>query len=402
MVDLHDLKLHPEQNAVIVFADGTTLFGKGVGLKGETFGELCFNTSITGYQEILTDPSYAGQIITFTFPHIGNVGANDQDVESSAIHAKGLVLREDITESSNYRSQEHLNAYLSRNQITGICDVDTRFITAKIRKEGAQNVVIAHIEAGETFNIEALKTKLAAVPSLKGMELAKSVSCSNISEWKEGVWDGEKNTFGLQQQEGAAKVVAIDYGIKRNIARLLVNQGLEVIVVPAETSFDTIMSHNPDGVFLSNGPGDPAATGAYSLPVIKKILETGMPVFGICLGHQMLALALGCKTEKMHQGHRGANHPVQCLESKQVFITSQNHGFVVSKDTIPSNVEVTHLSLFDQTIQGIKIKDKAVFSVQGHPEASPGPHDSECLFKQFAENIYKYKNNETSKVSATA
>lgn len=387
VTDLDFSSPHPDLNAVLVFADGTVFYGKGIGKEGEAVGEVCFNTSMTGYQEILTDPSYAGQIITFTFPHIGNVGINEQDIESAKIHAKGLIIREPITAPSNYRHTDSLASYLKKHHITGIYGVDTRAITAKIRKDGAQNAVI-HYHSAQDFDLEALKERACSLPSLKGMELAQKVTRTQHEQWQQSVWSVEQQGYEERRDQHAiGRVVAIDYGIKYNIARLLKAGGLDVVIVPATATVEEILTHQPDGIFLSNGPGDPLATGEYALPVIKRLLEMDMPIFGICLGHQLLALSLGASTEKMHQGHRGANHPVQCLQDQTVAITSQNHGFVVSKDGFPSELEITHISLFDQTIQGIALKGRPVFSVQGHPEASPGPHDSAVLFKQFTKEI---------------
>jgi carbamoyl-phosphate synthase small subunit len=367
-------------NAALIFADGTLFYGRGIGCEGEAEGEICFNTSLTGYQEILTDPSYAGQIITFTFPHIGNVGTNDEDVEAREPAARGLVIREDITNPSNFRSQQHLNDWLKAHGFVGISGVDTRAITRKIRLHGAQPVIIAH---GAKIDVESLKAKAATLPTLKGKELAKDVTTPRTYTWNQGLWEIGKGHKTITKTR--YKVVALDFGAKFNILRNLAEVGCEVIVVPADSSAATILGHNPDGIFLSNGPGDPAATGEYALPVIKELIKTGLPIFGICLGHQLLGIALGCKTEKMFQGHRGANHPVQDLRSKRVMITSQNHGFVVSKEGMPDHVEITHVSLFDGTIQGIAAKNAPVFSVQGHPEASPGPHDSAPLFSDFVE-----------------
>ena len=368
-------------NAALLFADGTLLFGRGIGKPDITIGEVCFNTGMTGYQEVLTDPSYAGQIITFTFPHIGNVGTNDQDIEAKTPHARGLIVREQITSPSNFRSQLNLNSWLSEQNITGICCVDTRRVTRHIRLHGAQNVAIHYLKEGETFDFEALKQKLAEHPALAGQDLARTVMTNNHYPWKQQRW-----TLADGHIDGPADgmhVVAIDYGEKLNILRSLASLGCKITVVPGNCSAEDIFKLKPDGVFLSNGPGDPAATGEYAVPVLRKIIEKAIPLFGICLGHQLLALALGAKTEKMHQGHRGANHPVKNLEKGTVEITSQNHGFVVSHGSLPASVKTTHISLFDGTIEGLRVEGKPVFSVQYHPESSPGPHDSRYLFNEF-------------------
>lgn len=365
--------------AALVMADGKVFFGKAIGSNHTSIGEICFNTSLTGYQEILTDPSYAGQIVTFTFPHIGNIGVNDEDVESFEPVVRGLIIREDITNPSNFRSHEHLNRWLKDKKIAGICAVDTREITRYIRVNGPQNVAI-HSFARSRADIGILQ-KIQDYPSLEGMELASTVSCSEQYSWDKTTWNLNGATSELPDCK--YKVVAIDYGIKLNILRCLRSIGCEVIVVPAKTTAAEILKLNPDGIFLSNGPGDPAATGEYAIEILKELINSNVPIFGICLGHQLLARALGCNTKKMYQGHRGANHPVQDLETKKVEITSQNHGFVVSKKSLPDDVEITHLSLFDNTIEGIKSKSKPIFSVQYHPESSPGPHDSFYLFERF-------------------
>lgn len=382
--------INPPSNAtgVIVLSDGTVIWGRGFGAETTSSGEICFNTSMTGYQEILTDPSYAGQIINFTFPHIGNVGTNEDDIETINPAARGLIVREDVTNPSSWRATKHFDAWLKSYNLVGICDIDTRALTALIRDKGAQNGVIAY-SAESKFDIPALQKMAAELPGLDGMDLAKDVSCIQTYKWSEGLWD-LKDGY-KKDNDTPYKVVAIDFGAKRNILRCLVAAGCEVTVVPATASAEDILSHKPDGVFLSNGPGDPAATGAYAVPVIKALIEKGMPIFGICLGHQLLSLALGASTRKMHLGHRGANHPVKDIQSGRVEITSQNHGFEVLESSLPSHVEVTHVSLFDGSNEGIRVKNKPVFSVQYHPEASPGPQDSHYLFERFVENIRQSK-----------
>jgi carbamoyl-phosphate synthase small subunit len=378
--------------ARLVLADGTVIEGVGLGATGKAVGEVCFNTAITGYQEILTDPSYAGQIITFTFPHIGNVGTNDEDIETSnlasASGVRGCVLKADITDPSNYRSAKHLDAWLKARGIIGICGIDTRALTALIREKGMPNAVIAH-NPKATFNLDALKKEAAEWPGLEGMDLAKEVSCTQRYDWDQTLWAWNEG-FG-KLTEPRLNVVAMDFGAKRNILRCLAQQGCKVTVVPGDTKAEDILAMNPDGVFLSNGPGDPAATGEYAVPEIRKLVESGKPVFGICLGHQMLALALGGKTMKMHQGHHGANHPVKDHTTGKVEITSMNHGFAVDVKSLPANVEETHVSLFDGSNCGIQLKGKPVFSVQHHPEASPGPQDSHYLFERFADYMVKAK-----------
>ena len=376
----------PPENAtaIIVFADGKTFYGKGLGAEVTAVGEICFNTSLTGYQEIMTDPSYAGEIITFTFPHIGNVGTNNEDIETITPAARGAILREDITSQSSWRAAQHFNEWLKTHNLAGICGIDTRAMTRHIRDNGAPNAVICHKADGK-FDLDALKKQAAEWPGLEGMDLAKEVSCTQTYTWDETNWDLESG-YG-KQTNPEFHVVAMDFGAKRNILRCLASAGCKVTVVPGNTTAEDILKHKPDGVFLSNGPGDPAATGEYAVPTIKTLLDKNIPVFGICLGHQMLALALGGKTEKMHLGHRGANHPVQDLMTKKVEITSQNHGFMVLPDSLPDDVEVTHVSLFDKTNEGIKHKTKPAFSVQYHPEASPGPQDSHYLFGRFMDMI---------------
>ena len=374
----------PSATAALVLADGTVFWGRGAGAKGRRVGEVCFNTSITGYQEILTDPSYAGQIITFTFPHIGNVGANAEDIESTTPAARGLVLSADITEPSNFRSLRHLDDWLKANDLAGIAGVDTRRLTRHLRDGGAQPGALAHGAAG-TLDIAALRAEAQAWPGLEGMDLAKDVTCRQTYAWDETRWRlGEG--YGVQDTP-RRHVVAVDYGAKRNILRCLASAGCRVTVVPATASAEDVLRHEPDGVFLSNGPGDPAATGTYAVPTIQGVLAAGVPIFGICLGHQMLALALGARTEKMHFGHRGANHPVKDLETGKVEITSQNHGFVVDADSLPAGLRATHVSLFDGTLEGFALDGKPVFAVQYHPEASPGPQDSHYLFERFVAMI---------------
>jgi carbamoyl-phosphate synthase small subunit len=370
----------PDCDAALVLADGTCFWGRGLGAVGTAVGEVCFNTSISGYQEIVTDPSYAGQIIAFTFPHIGNVGANREDVEAASPAARGLVLRTPITEPANYRAAQSLDAWLRSYGLIGISGVDTRRLTRRIRDFGPPNGVIAH-DPGRRLDIPSLQARARAWPGLEGMDLAKEVTCRQTYEWDETVWD-RKRGYGLQQSP-RFNVVAVDYGAKRNILRMLAGHGCRVTVVPATASIEDIMRHRPDGIFLSNGPGDPAATGAYAVPVLRDLLGSGKPIFGICLGHQLLALALGGRTHKMARGHRGANHPVKDLLTGKVEISSQNHGFVVDPESLPKGVEPTHLSLFDNTNEGLRVVGRPVFSVQYHPEASPGPHDSHYLFERF-------------------
>jgi carbamoyl-phosphate synthase small subunit len=371
---------------VIVFADGRVIWGGGFGAEGEAVGELCFHTAMTGYQEIMTDPSFAKQVIAFTFPHIGNVGANDEDVEAEEAHALGCLVREVVTEPSNYRSGMGFDAWLKHKGRIGICGVDTRSLTQLVCKEGPPNIAIAHNAAGE-FDLERLQRMAAEWPGLEGMDLAKEVSRLQVERWTGGKWNWGQG-YDLGQQDGSRPhVVAVDYGNKHNIFRLLVEAGADVTVVPAEAGFEEIMSHDPDGFFLSNGPGDPAATGKYAVPVIQKMLETRKPLFGICLGHQLLALAVGGRTSKMFQGHRGANHPVKRLADGVVEITSMNHGFAVERQGLPDNARETHVSLFDGSNCGFELTDRPAFSVQYHPEASPGPQDSFYLFERFVESM---------------
>jgi carbamoyl-phosphate synthase small subunit len=367
--------------ACLVLADGTVFWGRGLGAAGQAVGEVCFNTAMTGYQEILTDPSYAGQIITFTFPHIGNVGTNPEDIETVTPWARGLIVRAEVTEPANWRAAQHLDAWLKSHGLCGLSGVDTRQLARRIRDQGAPNGVICHAPDGR-FELERLKAEAAAWPGLEGMDLAREVTCRQTYQWDETRWAWPTG-YG-RQAAPRWHVVAVDYGAKRNILRSLASIGARVTVVPGTATAEEILSHQPDGVFLSNGPGDPAATGVYAVPVIKALVERGLPIFGICLGHQMLALALGGRTRKLHLGHRGANHPVKDLETGKVEITSQNHGFVVEPESLPGNVTVTHLSLFDGTNEGLRVTDRPIFSVQHHPEASPGPQDSHYLFERFA------------------
>ncbi len=372
---------------ILVLADGMVIRGNGFGAEGVAVGEVCFNTAMTGYQEIMTDPSYAGQIVTFTFPHIGNVGTNSEDVEALNPHARGCIVREPVTGPSNFRAEGNFDAWLKSNGRIGLSGVDTRALTRRIRELGAPNAVIAHRKDG-VFDVDELLALAREWPGLEGMDLARGVSTLQTYPWRDGLWTlGEgyarKVTKGDTNAAPGPRVVAIDYGLKHNILRNLVDTGCEITVVPATASFDDIMAHKPQGLFLSNGPGDPAATGEYAVPVIRKWLDTGKPLFGICLGHQMLGLAVGAKTVKMFQGHRGANHPVKRLSDGRVEITSMNHGFAVDAATLPANARATHVSLFDGSNCGFELTDAPAFSVQYHPEASPGPQDSHYLFERF-------------------
>jgi len=410
MADAAPLRAPEGATGVLVLASGDVIWGRGFGAEGEAVGEVCFHTAITGYQEIMTDPSFEGQIITFTFPHIGNVGANHEDVEANHAHALGCIVREDVTAPSNFRAAEGFDAWLKGRGRIGISGVDTRALTRRIRVGGAPNGVIAHSASGE-FDVDALLAKARAWPGLEGMDLAREVSCEAHHLWEGGVW---KLGFGYSGASGFSTaleangveesvspspfvssevekhasgkkphIVAIDYGSKHTIFRNLVKAGAKVTVLPATATFDEVMAHQPDGFFLSNGPGDPAATADYAVPVIRRMLETGKPLFGICLGHQLLALAVGAKTTKMFQGHRGANHPVKRLADGRVEITSMNHGFAVERDSLPPNARETHVSLFDNSNCGLELTDRPAFSVQHHPEASPGPMDSMYLFDKF-------------------
>ena len=374
----------PRHTAILVLQDGTVIEGFGVGAVGEATGEVCFNTAMTGYEEILTDPSYAGQIVTFTFPHIGNVGTNEEDVESvnaaSSSGVRGVVLAAAITEPSNWRASRHLDAWLKARGIVGLTGIDTRALTALIRDKGMPNAVIAHDPNG-LFDLEALKARAAGLPSMNGLDLVPLVASTQRFDWDETTWEPGK---GYGRQDGAKHhVVAIDYGVKRNILRLLARAGCKVTVVPATATAEEVLALEPDGVFLSNGPGDPAATGEYAVPVIRTLLDRKVPTFGICLGHQMLGLAVGGRTVKMHQGHHGANHPVKDKTTGKVEITSMNHGFAVDPESLPANAVETHVSLFDGSNCGIALTDRPAFSVQYHPEASPGPKDSHYLFDRF-------------------
>jgi carbamoyl-phosphate synthase small subunit len=379
--------------ARLVLSDGTVIAGQGLGATGTAVGEVCFNTAMTGYQEILTDPSYAGQIITFTFPHIGNVGANVEDTETSNLAARsgvrGAVLRAPITDPSNYRAIEHLDRWLKSRGIIAITGVDTRALTVRIREQGMPNGVIAH-DPSASFDIAKLQAEAATWPGLDGMDLVPEVTSGQSYTWDETRWVWNQG-YG-RQENPEFHVVAVDYGLKRNILRCLASAGCKVTVVPATATAAEILERKPDGVFLSNGPGDPAATGRYAVPEIQKLVGSGLPLFGICLGHQMLALALGARTRKMHQGHHGANHPVKDFTTEKVEITSMNHGFTVDRETLPANVEETHVSLFDGSNCGIQVKDQPVFSVQYHPEASPGPQDSHYLFDRFVDLMRKARS----------
>ena len=372
----------PPYTAVLVLADGTVIRGQGFGASTTVVGEVCFNTGMAGYQETLSDPSYAGQIITFTFPHIGNVGANQEDIESVNPAVRGMVVRDAITDPSNFRAEFTLDSWLRKHNVPGIAGVDTRRLTRHIRATGAPTGALAHDPQGK-LDIAALQKLAREWPGLEGMDLAKGVSTSQSYEWNKRRW---KLGHGYAENKDTKfRVVAVDYGAKQNILRSLCEVGCAVTVVPATATAEEILRHNPDGVFLSNGPGDPAATGEYALKPIRAVLEKGTPLFGICLGHQLLGLALGGKTAKMHQGHRGSNHPVKDLTTGKVEITSQNHGFAVDPDSLPNGISATHVSLFDNTLEGLKVDNAPAYSVQYHPEASPGPQDSHYLFHRFVE-----------------
>ena len=370
--------------ACLALADGSLFYGYGFGAEGETTAELCFNTAMTGYQEIMTDPSYAGQIVTFTFPHIGNTGVNPDDDETADPVAEGMVVKWDPTEPSNWRSTERLTDWLARRGRIAIGGVDTRRLTRAIRQQGAPHVALSHDPSGN-FDVEALIAQARAFSGLEGLDLARDVTCAQSYRWDEMRWAWPEGY--TRQTAPRHKVVAVDYGAKRNILRCLASAGCDVTVLPATATAEEVLAHEPDGVFLSNGPGDPAATGEYAVPMIKAILDAGKPVFGICLGHQMLALALGGRTIKMNHGHHGANHPVKDMDTGKVEITSMNHGFAVDSQTLPRDVIETHVSLFDGSNCGIRVADRPVFSVQHHPEASPGPQDSFYLFERFAASM---------------
>ena len=377
----------PGATAALVLADGAVFWGRGFGAhtnEPSPVGEVCFNTGMTGYQETLTDPSYAGQIITFTFPHIGNTGTNSEDIEAATIAARGLVVKQDLTEPSNWRAAQHLDSWLRAHGIAGVAGVETRALTVRIRDGGAPNGVLAFPTDGR-FDLQVLRTQAGEWPGLEGMDLAGEVSCRQSYEWDETRWAWPAGTG--RQTAAKYHVVAVDYGAKRNILRCLASAGCRVTVVPATATADDILRREPEGVFLSNGPGDPAATAEYAVPAIRGVLEAGVPVFGICLGHQLLALALGARTYKLDRGHRGANQPVKDLVTGKVEITSQNHGFAVDPKTLPPTAKATHVSLFDGSNEGLVCTDRPAFSVQYHPEASPGPSDSHYLFGRFIEMI---------------
>ncbi len=372
--------------AALILEDGSVFHGSGLGAKGDAVGEVCFNTSMTGYQEITTDPSYAGQIITFTFPHIGNVGTNAEDIETTTPAVRGVVLRDEVTDPSSWRAAQHLDAWLKSHNLVGLAGVDTRAVTRRVRDGGAPKGCIVHFAENEDgTDVSAFQTKAKDWPGLEGMDLAAEVSCRQTYRWSETTWALGQGYGTLEQPRH--RIVAIDFGAKRNILRCLASLGCDVTVVPADATPEDILGHNPDGIFLSNGPGDPAATGVYAVPTVQALMETGLPIFGICLGHQILCLALGGRTEKMHLGHRGANHPVKDLETGRVEITSQNHGFRVLADSLPEGVEESHISLFDRSNEGLRVRGRPIFSVQYHPEASPGPKDSHYLFQRFVDLI---------------
>jgi carbamoyl-phosphate synthase small subunit len=382
MADAKPFDVPAGATGCLVLASGEIVWGRGFGAEGQAVGEVCFHTAMTGYQEIMTDPSFAGQIITFTFPHIGNVGVNPDDIEADMPHALGMIVREDVTAPSNFRSVERLDDWMKRHARVGLSGIDTRALTKRIRSGGAPNGVIAHAADGK-FDVPLLLDMARAWPGLEGMDLAIAVTTEMDYGWEGGVWRLGFGYGGEGREDDRPHVVAIDYGAKRNIYRNLVKAGAKVSVVPATATFDQVMALKPDGLFLSNGPGDPAATGEYAVPVIQQLLETNIPLFGICLGHQLLGLAVGATTTKMFQGHRGANHPVKRLSDGAVEITSMNHGFAVERDSLPANARETHVSLFDGSNAGLELTDRPAFSVQYHPEASPGPQDSFYLFEKF-------------------
>jgi len=378
-------KINP--TGVLVLEDGTFFKGKGLGYESTTTGEVCFNTSITGYQEIISDPSYAGQIINFTFPHIGNVGANNDDHESDKIWTRGVIFNSEISNPSNYRALKHLDNWLKKNKIVGIAGLDTRSLTNFIRDKGAPKGTISFSKKGK-FNINKLKNLSIKWNGLKNLDLAEQVTTKKNYKWA-GFKTWKKESRFIKNKIKSFKIIAIDYGIKKNILRYFSDFKCEIYIVPCKTSAEKILKMNPDGIFLSNGPGDPAATGKYAIKTIKTLIKKEVPIFGICLGHQILGLALGAKTKKMKLGHRGANHPVKNLTNSNVEITSQNHGFEIVKESLPKNIEITHKSLFDGCIEGIRLKNKPVFSVQYHPESNPGPQDSVYLFQEFINSIKK-------------
>ena len=376
-----------DSNAILILENGTCLTGFGLGYQGKATGEICFNTSITGYQEIISDPSYADQIINFTFPHVGNVGTNNEDHESDKIWTKGIILNSEITDPSNYRSLKHLDLWLKKNHIIGITGIDTRNLTNFIRDKGAPKGTIA-FSKNKKFNINELLKITNKWNGLKNLDLAQKVSTKKSYIWS-GLKTWKKNKGFVKNKKKLLHVVAIDYGIKKNILRYFSDFNCKVTIVPCKTTAKEILKLNPDGVFLSNGPGDPAATGKYAIYIIKELIKNKIPIFGICLGHQILALSLGAKSKKMKLGHRGANHPVKNLIKGNVEITSQNHGFEIIQKSLPKNIEITHKSLFDNCIEGIRLKNKPVFSVQYHPESNPGPQDSVYLFQEFINNMKK-------------
>ena len=379
---------HPFSTGILVLDNKLVFKGIGLGYQGTSTGEVCFNTSLTGYQEIISDPSYAGQIINFTFPHIGNVGTNNEDLESDKIWTKGVIFNSEITSPSNYRALKTLDEWLKKNQIVGLTGLDTRSLTNFIRDKGAPKGTITNNKKGK-FNIKKLTNMSVKWPGLNGLDLAKEVSTKKTYIWK-GFRTWKKDIGYKKNTKKKFKIIAVDYGIKKNILRYFADYNCEVKVVSCKLAADEIVKLKPDGIFLSNGPGDPAATGKYAIDTVQKLIKLNYPIFGICLGHQILALALNAKTKKMKLGHRGANHPVKNLINNSVEITSQNHGFVVIEKSLSKNIQITHKSLFDNTIEGIKLKNKPVFSVQYHPEANPGPQDSQYLFKNFIQNIKKH------------
>jgi len=386
----------PKPTALLVLADGTVIEGRGLGASGAVEAEVCFNTALTGYQEILTDPSYVGQIVTFTFPHIGNIGANEEDIEdltpAAGNGAVGAIFKADVTAPSNFRAAEHLDDWLKQRGVVAMCGIDTRALTAWIRENGMPNAVIAHDPNG-VFDIDALKGRAAGWHGLEGLDLAKTATTGQSSQWSQKPWVWNAGFGDHVAADGDIHMIAVDFGVKRNILRLFSGLGCRVTVMPATASAEDILAQRPDGIFLSNGPGDPAATGHYAVSTIKALVDSGLPVFGICLGHQLLALALGANTVKMHQGHHGANHPVKDHTTGKVEIVSMNHGFAVESATLPDGVSETHVSLFDGSNCGLAVTGKPVFSVQHHPEASPGPQDSHYLFRRFI-NLIRERRGE--------